>query len=309
MSGKSAREGDFIALMRALAGTAAARGLADDVAVLDDLVLTTDTLVEGVHFRPDDPAYSVGWKLAAVNLSDLAAKGAEPVGCLVNYMLSGDAVWDADFARGLGDALARFAMPVLGGDTVSGPPGHARSFTLTAIGRANGDVPARAGALGGDVLYITGPVGDAGAGLAVLQGRGDGPADLVAAYQTPQPRMATGLALAPLAHASMDISDGLLIDAQRMAAASGVMCIIEQVPLSPGVRALWGDDVPARVRAASAGDDYELLLAMAADFVPAPDSGLIRIGHVTQGAGLRLVLDGIEIPLPARLGWEHGVQY
>lgn len=299
-------EGDFIALMRGLAGTDAARGLLDDVALLGDLVLTTDTLVEGVHYLPDDPADSVAWKLAAVNLSDLAAKGAQPVGCLVNYSLSGDGAWDADFARGLGEAMRAFDMPLLGGDTVMMPAGAPRSLSLTAIGRAQGAVPSRSGAQAGDVLYTTGPVGDAGAGLALLQTGRSEPASLIEAYRRPQPRIAQGLAFAPTAHASMDISDGLLIDAQRMAQASGVAIIIEHVPLSQDYAALHGGNDAAYVRAACAGDDYELLLAMPTDWRAPTDSGLIRIGEVEVGAGLRLKLGGCEISLPDRLGWEHG---
>lgn len=308
-----AGEGDFIALMRTLAGTDGARGLLDDVAVLGDLVLTTDTLVEGVHYLPDDPADSVGWKLAAVNLSDLAAKGAQPVGCLLNYALtddaSGEAAWEAGFARGLDEALRKYAMPLLGGDTVRMPPGAPRSLSLTAIGRCDGAVPTRAGAQAGDELWVTGPVGDAGAGLDLLRAGLSEPAELVAACRRPQPRLDHGRRWAPHAHASMDISDGLLLDAQRMGEASGLAVIIDHVPVSGVFAAQHGRSTASLLRAATAGDDYELLFALppGARFGVPPDEhdGLIRIGRFEAGAGLRLVLDGEEVPLPARLGWEH----
>lgn len=304
-----AGEGDFIALMRGLAGTEAARGLVDDVALLrgrDDLILTTDTLVESLHYLPDDPAESIGWKLAAVNLSDLAAKGARPAGCLVNYMLSGDPAWDAAFARGLGAALSAFGMPLLGGDTVGRPQGAPLVLSLTAIGAVAGSVPSRAGAQVGDLLYVTGPVGDAGAGLKLLQAGEVEPEELVAAYRQPQPQLALGQAVAPHAHASMDISDGLLIDAQRMAEASGVHLAIEHVPLSPDYELLHGDDVAARMAAATAGDDYQLLFAMPPAAVARLPKELICIGKVEQGQGLSLTLDGERQSLPGRLGWEHG---
>src|SRR5690606_14592231 len=154
-----------------MAGDPAARGLMDDVALLGDLVLTTDTMVEGVHYLPGDPPASLGWKLAAVNLSDLAAKGAVPVGCLLNYALSDDPAWDAAFLGGLADILGRYAMPLLGGDTVAMPAGAPRSFSLTAIGRA-ANPPSRSGARAGDALWVTGTIGDAGAGLAIARGAG-----------------------------------------------------------------------------------------------------------------------------------------
>lgn len=297
----------FIDLLRAIASTPAARGLTDDAAVLEiagaRLVLTSDTLVEGVHFLPDDPPASIGWKLAAVNLSDLAAKGARPVACLMNYALSGDAAWDAAFLSGLRECLDCYAMPLVGGDTVAMPKGAPRSFTLTAIGEAGQAVPSRAGALPGDILYLTGPVGDAGAGLALLQAGKNEPAALVEAYRRPTPRLAEGRALAPHVHAMMDISDGLLIDAARMASASGVAMVIEDIPLSDALIALEGESIDSRIRAAQAGDDYQLLFAAPAGLaLPVP---AMRIGRATQGRGLSLHLDGAPVPLPDRLGYEH----
>src|SRR5204863_5948115 len=130
------------------------------------LVLTHDMIAGGVHYLPDDPPADVAWKLVAVNLSDLAAKGARPLGVLLGFTL-GDEIWDRAFAEGLAATLAAFGLPLLGGDTVSAPT---RVLGLTAIGRSTGIVPSRAGARPGDQLWVSGTIGDAGAGLKALQG-------------------------------------------------------------------------------------------------------------------------------------------
>ncbi|CAH0356239.1 Thiamine-monophosphate kinase [Sphingobium sp. CECT 9361] len=292
--------------MRGLATDPAARGLLDDAAVLDiggtQLVLTSDTLVEGVHYLPDDPPDTIGWKLAAVNLSDLAAKGAKPIACLMNYALSGDDGWDSAFLSGLRAALEQFAMPLVGGDTVAMPRGSARSFTLTAIGSATATpVPSRTGARAGDVLYVTGPVGDSGAGLALLRSGQSSPIALIDAYRRPQPRVAEGKALAPYVTAMMDISDGLLIDAQRMAVASGIGVTVDYISVSDAFLALRGR--AAQIEAATSGDDYELLFAAPEGAVlPVP---AIAVGRFDTGDGMRLVLDGQTVPLPKHIGYQH----
>ena len=275
-----------------------AAGLADDAAVIDGLVVTADTMVEDVHFLPGDPPGDVAWKLLAVNLSDLAAKGAVPEGVLLSYPL-GDSGWDGAFLDGFDAALARFGCTVIGGDTVSLPAGAPRMLGLTVIGRA-ARVPRRSGARAGDALWVTGTIGDAGAGLAIARGA-DGPDALLHRYRRPEPRLAEGQALAPTVSAMMDVSDGLLIDAARMAAASGLAVTIDlaRVPLSDDLRG-WNPDVLA---AATAGDDYELLFAAPADVVP-PVSAT-RIGALTAGAGLTLRRNGAPEPLPAALGWQH----
>jgi thiamine-monophosphate kinase len=291
-------EADFLLALRALPLHSGARGLFDDAAVLGPYVLTTDTLVEGVHFLSNDPPGDVAWKLLAQNLSDLAAKGARPEGVLLNYPLSGDA-WDRAFLAGLAEALATFAAPLLGGDTVSLPAGAPRVLTITAIG-ADAVSPPRMGARAGDSLFVTGTIGDAGAGLAIARGA-PGPATLLAAYRRPQPRLAEGRLLAPIVHAMSDVSDGLLIDAARMAAASGlaVTIALESVPLSPAFRDGGGDVLAA----ATAGDDYELLFAAAPDLaLPVPAT---PIGRFAAGAGLSLTRHGTPVPLPASLGYSH----
>lgn len=307
-------EADFIARLRAIATDPAARGLADDTAVLGDLVLTHDMIIEGVHFLPDDTPQDVAWKLVAVNLSDLAAKGAVPIGVLVGYTL-GDEAWDAAFADGLELALRRFGVALLGGDTVRGPAGVPRSFGLTAVGRApHCGAPPRAGARPGDQLWVTGTIGDAGIGLAMRLGQVAANATCLAAYARPEPQLAFGQAIAPHVHAMMDVSDGLLVDTERMAAASDCMLAImlEAVPLSAALLSVRRDTAETRISAATAGDDYQLLFAADALAEPAiraaaAEAGVAVavVGHADVGAGLMLVHQAQRIALPDRLGFTH----
>jgi thiamine-monophosphate kinase len=310
-------ESEFIALMRGIAVDPAARGLEDDAAVLEvggtTLVLTHDMIVEGVHFLPADPPGDVAWKLLAVNLSDLAAKGARPIGALLGYTLGGNE-WDRAFAAGLKSAALAFGVPLIGGDTVAAPAGSARSFGLTAIGEATGPVPSRAGVRAGDHLWVSGTIGDSGAGLKLLKAGVAGGRALAERYRNPRPRLEAGQRLAPLVSAMMDVSDGLLIDAGRMAAASktAIRIDIGMVPLSEAFLAAMGDAREARLFAASAGDDYELLFAAASQRSPellalADEIGLplSRIGEIEAGEGLTLCEGEETVPLPDRLGWEH----
>ncbi|MDB5685136.1 MAG: thiamine-monophosphate kinase [Sphingomonas bacterium] len=311
----------FLDALRALAPHPGARGLMDDAAVLPspvaaDLVLTHDMLVEGVHYLPTDPAGDVAWKLVAVNLSDLAAKGASPLGVLMGYALGGDDAWDAAFLVGLGEALRAFDVSLLGGDTVSMPSGAPRALGLTALGTVPpGGAPARSGAKAGDRLWVTGTIGNAGIGLSIARGQATGARSLLDAYRRPVPPLAAGRAIAPITHAMADISDGLLIDAARMATASrlAVTIDLDAVPLSDAARALAGDDRAARLAAATAGDDYELLVAAP----PHADAALLTlcqaagvtmacVGHFAAGTGLTLVDRVGAVPLPERLGYEHG---
>lgn len=289
-------EADFIAALRTLPLHPGAHDLTDDAAHLGDLVLTKDLIVEGVHFLPDDPPADVAWKLVATNLSDLAAKGAVPVGVMLGVPI-GDDAWDRAFLVGLDEVLTTFACPLLGGDTVKLPRDALRLLSLTALGRS-AHAPRRDGAKAGDALWVTGTIGDAGAGLAIAQGR-DGPDPLLQRYRRPTPRLAEGQALAPVVHAMMDVSDGLLIDATRMAAASGLMVTIDlaDVPLSGELRTFGHDALTA----ATAGDDYELLFACN---TPLPVAAT-RIGTFAEGIGLTLLDAGHPIPLPDRLGYQH----
>lgn len=283
-------EADFIAALRALPLHSAARGLADDCAVLavggETLVLTHDMMVEGTHFREGANMADVAWKLVATNLSDLAAKGAEPVGVLLGHMLGSD---DALFIKGLHEALRAFATPLLGGDTVAGK--GLRCFGLTAIGRASHtQVPSRSGAAAGEGVWITGPVGRAMLGF-------EGASDHLAAFNRPVPRLAEGRALAPHVTAMMDISDGLLLDAWRMADASGVTFALDPaaIPVADPVRA---DDCMRW------GDDYELLFTAPADTaLPVPAH---RIGTVTARGEATLQLGSTMLRASDRLGYRHG---
>ncbi|WP_267396755.1 MULTISPECIES: thiamine-phosphate kinase [unclassified Sphingomonas] len=297
-------EADFLAALRALPLHPAARGLRDDVARLagGPLVVSTDTLVEGIHFLTDDTPQDVAWKLVATNLSDLAAKGAKPEGILLNYPLSDDG-WDRAFLEGLATVLAATGTALLGGDTVTLPAGAPRFLTVTAFG-SDTPAPPRGGAGENDALWVTGTIGDAGLGLAVAQG-GEGPAALAERYRRPQPRLTEGRLLGRIAHAMMDVSDGLLIDAARMGAASGLAVELDLavVPLSDAYRAHAGDTLDARLAAASSGDDYELLFAMPAN--TPPPVAATRLGRFMRGDGLHLHLAGEPVPLPVRLGYEH----
>lgn len=252
------------------------------------LVFTHDAMVEGVHFLPGQSGEDLAWKLVATNLSDLAAKGAEPLGVLLSYQLGAD---DAAFLRGLGDALAHYRTPLLGGDTVraAGP----RSLGLTALGRAtHRPVPARSGARPGEALWLTGPLGAAMLGLEALR-RGTGETLL---YRRGQALLAEGCALAPLVGAMMDVSDGLLLDARRMAEASGVTLAIDRaaVPIAtPESR---------RDEALRWGDDYQLLFTAPVDAVL--PIAAHRIGTVTPAGDHPLLLDGL--PPAGQLGYEHG---
>lgn len=301
------RELSFIESLRAIAKHPGARGLRDDAAVLDvggtRLVLTQDALVEGVHFLPDDPPESVAWKLVAVNVSDLAAKGARPLGALMTYTLTGDAGWDASFASGLGEALAHFGAALLGGDTVSGKE---RNLSLALIGEAPGTVPSRDGAHEGDGLFVTGAIGDAGLGLTIARGEAAGPHRLLEAYRRPIPQLEAGLALAGVVSAMMDVSDGLLIDASRLAEASGVglMMDLDALPLSDEARTMGADGRAGRLSAATAGDDYQLLFTSALPLPPLA-CPVVRIGQVVPGAGIHLHDREGPVPLPLELGWLH----
>jgi thiamine-monophosphate kinase len=307
------RETELIERLRGIATAPEARGLLDDVAVLDGLVITHDSIAEGVHFRTDDPPASVGWKLVTVNLSDLAAKGASPAGALLSMSLSGNEHWDDEFLTGVEHACESYGLPLIGGDTIALPADAPKVFGMTAIGRALTEIPARAGGRPGDGLWLVGTVGDAAAGLAQLRTEANATGPLVDIYRRPIPQLGAGQALAPDAHAMMDVSDGLLLDAKRMAEASGcaIGIDLDQLPLSSAFVAERGGDVAARLFAATGGDDYALLAALGPDVDPESFSlpkgtRVTRIGVLTEGEPrISLTSGGKRVRLPERLGFEH----
>ncbi len=304
-----------------------AQGLLNDAAVFDparadSLVLTLDTMVEGVHFLAEDPPGLIGRKLLRVNLSDLAAMGARPRGYLLAtaFPKDLDEAWIAAFAAGLAEDQAVFGIALYGGDTVSTP--GPLTLSLTAFGEVpQGRALSRAGARAGDLVYVSGTIGDGALGLRVL--RGEYPAlsaaeraALAARYQLPEPRLALGEALAAqgLASAALDVSDGLVADLAHITQASGVAAEVEagSVPLSPAARAALSSDPALLPGLLSGGDDYELLFSAAperagelADLAQGLDLPLAPIGRLVAGSGVR-VLDqkGREIDL-SEAGWRH----
>jgi len=321
------RLGEFERIRRffaPLAG-AGALGLLDDAAVFpgppgQELVITTDAIVEGVHFLPADPADLVARKLLRVNLSDLAAMGAAPLGYLLTTALppTRGEDWLAAFAAGLAADQREFGIALLGGDSVA-TPGPA-SFSMTAIGTiAAGTALRRSGAAIGDEIYVSGTIGDAALGLKVLQGALAGLTAaerdaLAGRYRLPQPRLALGAALHGFAHALIDVSDGLVADLGHICETSGVAAAIEaeRVPLSSAARQALSADPSLLPLVLTGGDDYELLFAAppaAAEPLAALSGALglpvTRIGRIGAGSGV-LVRDGAgrEIEL-ASAGFQH----
>ncbi len=283
----------FIAALRRLATHPGARGLDDDCAVLEvggeALVLTHDAMAEGVHFLTGQDPADVAWKLVASNMSDLAAKGAEPLGVLLGYMFGTD---DARFLAGLEEALAHYGAPLLGGDTIAGT--GSQVLGLTALGRAtHRPVPSRSGARAGDCLWITGPVGAAMLGLEALKaGEGDS-----LAYRRPSALLAEGQALAPHVTAMMDVSDGVLLDAARLARASGVTLAID------GAAVPIATPEDRRAEALRWGEDYQLLFTAPPGFAPPVEA--FRIGEAGAMGEMPLLLDGEPLGENDGLGYEH----
>lgn len=287
------REAAFIQSLQALATHPAARSLADDCAVLDlgteTLILTHDMLLEGTHYLPGAEMADVAWKLVATNLSDLAAKGAEPLGVLLGHQLGDN---DADFVAGLAEVLAHYNVPLLGGDTVSGagPKAHG----LTAIGRATfRPVPSRSGAQIGDGLWVTGTLGTAMLGFEALR---DGTGGDHAAYSRPMALLPQGQALAPLVSAMMDVSDGLLLDAFRLAEASQVSIAIDSAAAPVA-------DPARRLECLRWGDDYQLLFTLPPGLEP--PVAATRIGAVEGRGFAPLYLDGEPLVNAEGLGYQH----
>ncbi len=292
-----------------------ARELLDDVAVLEGvapLAISMDTLVEGVHFpagilSPDQ----VARRALRVNLSDLAAAGARPLCHFLSLQLPAgtDRAWMAAFASGLRRDQERFGLPLAGGDTVRTPGPLAVS--LTVVGRTGRGGPlSRARAAAGDTLVVTGTIGDAHLGRLHLEGRlpgGSGAERLVRRFLLPEPRLQLGQALAPAAHAAIDVSDGLLADVRNLcrAAGTGARVCLDRIPLSPAGRGVVHRGHATLHELATGGDDYELLVSVPRPALPevlSMGSGgrvmMTPIGRLTANPDIAVVLpDGRESAL------------
>ena len=313
---------------RPLATDPGAFDLIDDAAILkssaDDIVVTTDAIVEGTHFLSDDPPDAIARKALRVNLSDLAAKGAEPAGFVLTLALrEADDAWLAPFARGLGEDATQFGCLLLGGDTVSTP--GPLMISITAFGRVPpGKMARRNGAKAGDRVVVSGTIGDAALGLELLKGGAAAAAlandaaardMLIGRYRIPQPRTALAQAVRDHASAAMDVSDGLAGDLAKLCAASGISAAIDaqSIPLSAAGRALLARGAASIESIVSGGDDYEILCTIPENRFEAFEQAakiagvaVTSIGTIIAGLGFPRFIDaqGTEIALP-RLSYSH----
>ena len=307
-------------------GAEEALGLLDDAALIrqepgQDLVVTKDAIVQGVHALATEGPAALAQRLLRVNLSDLAAKGATPYAALLAVAWPGG--WTAQdratFATGLGEDLQRYGVLLLGGDTVSTPGPFQASLTL--LGRVPaGRMVRRSGGRSGQVLLVSGTIGDGWLGLQAARGGGDFPPEdrvwLAGRYHRPDPRTDLSVQIRTECSAAADVSDGLLADAGHVALASAVGCTIalDRMPLSAPARR-WLDRQPDRTKAllalASGGDDYEVVAV--ADAAAAqrliltlapPGRGWTALGVLTDTPGLAAEVDGQPVPVE-RTGWSH----
>lgn len=307
-----------------LATAPGALGLLDDAALFDvpdghSCVVTTDAMVAGVHFFLNDAAYGIGWKLLAVNLSDLAAMGAVPIGYTLDLALQPGwtARWVEDFAAGLRDCQVKYGISLLGGDTVSIP--GPLTVAITAFGAVpRGTALLRGGARPGDSVWVSGTVGDAALAVRLREGWVPGSAVdttfLDRRLDLPEPRLALGQALRGLASAAADVSDGLVADLGHICAASRVAAEIHfgDVPLAAPVLAMVRAEPDLARLILAGGDDYELVFTAPAEAESAireaasgARTSVTRIGRIESGSGVRVFdAGGREIVLD-RLGFAH----
>jgi thiamine-monophosphate kinase len=315
LQGNPSGEDSLIArYFRPLATDPGAFGLLDDAAILkahgEDIVVTTDAVVAGVHYLPDDPPETIARKALRVNLSDLAAKGATPAGFVLTLALQrADDDWLTAFARGLGEDARAFSCPLLGGDTVATP--GPLTVSITAFGRVpEGRMIHRSGAKPGDRVMVTGTIGDATLGLDILRGgavaaaiASDIPSRdfLVGRYRVPEPRNALARVVRDHANAAMDVSDGLAGDLAKLCAASRVSAVIDApaIPLSAPAAGLLARGTVGVEAIVSGGDDYEILCAIPEARVGAfaqaartAGVAVTSIGSVIAGAMAPKFLDG-----------------
>jgi thiamine-monophosphate kinase len=327
-STESAEDRLIARYFRPLATHPGALGLGDDAAVMTpppgcDLVLTTDGVIAGVHFFPDDPPGSIGRKALRMNLSDLAAKGAKPAGFLLSLALprGTDEAWIAAFAAGLGEDIAHYGCPLLGGDT-DHTPGPV-SVSIAVFGTVpHGKMVRRSTAKPGDSVVVTGTFGDAALGVKLRRDKSLAKSwrltqamvrHLEQRYLLPQPRNALAQALLHHAGAAMDVSDGLAGDLVKLARASSVAAEIDvaRVPLSDAARAAIGAEPPLIETMLTGGDDYEIVLTAAPQELPALRAAakaagvpVTEIGRVEAGEGARFIHDGKALPF-ARASYSH----
>ncbi len=313
-------------LIAPLARHPGARKLIDDGAVIGpssgmEFAVTKDMMAEGVHFLPDDPPGMVARKLLRTNLSDLAAMGARPLGYLLGLASDGrrSEAWYTGFFEGLARDQQEFGISLLGGDTIAAKDGLL-TLSLTAFGEVPpGRSFTRDRVRPGDIVAVTGTIGDAALGLLVRTGALPGlgarqDAELEQHYLLPEPRVSLGAALLDIVHGAIDISDGLLADAMHLAQASGVTMdlLVEEIPFSDSVRLALDGDPALLHRVLTGGDDYELLLTMApgdldraAHIAATNGIRLTRIGRCRRGVGLNLLRrDGTRLE-PTTRGWSH----
>jgi thiamine-monophosphate kinase len=313
------RPGEFELIERyfkPLASPPGAFGLTDDVAVMqpragEELVLKVDTLAEGVHFFSDDPPEGIAAKALRINLSDLAGKGAEPRGYLLALSLRSDwtEAWVAGFSRGLAADQHMYGLSLLGGDTTRASGGT--TVSITAIGSVpEGKLVRRSGARPGDIVFVTGTIGDAALGLRVRRKEFDqrvpGAEHLLRRYMIPEPRLRLAPVLRRYASAALDVSDGLVGDFGHICKESGVTGTIEValVPMSPPAQRLVESQPDAMHWVLTGGDDYEVLATVPEGSAEAferdaKEAGVAvaRIGHVAAGSGPPTVLDNAGNPL------------
>jgi thiamine-monophosphate kinase len=292
-------------------------GIGDDAAVVAvpagrELAIAVDTLVEGIHFPPGTDPADIGWKALAVNLSDLAAMGATPAWALLALTTpDGDEAFFDGLARGFAELATPYRLALIGGDTTRGP----LTVTVAVHGFiAPGEALLRSGARVGDVVMVTGTLGDAAAGLRCLEEHDLTPyASMIDRLNRPVPRVSAGQALRGVATACIDISDGLVADLGHICTASGVGASIDAA-LLPRSSALLTHfaEADAQDFALGGGDDYELCFTVPADQAAEVGAvlsrlgcGATRIGRIVEGAGVRVVDDAGETLMPARSGWNH----
>jgi thiamine-monophosphate kinase len=301
-------------------------GIGDDAALLrpsagQQLVACTDTLIAGVHFPHDTPPEDIGWKSLAVNLSDLAAMGAQPAWAMLALTLpQADAGFVERFAEGFAQLARAHAVSLVGGDTTQGP----LSITISAFGFIpEGQALLRSGARIGDAVFVTGTLGEAAGALRLLRDSGLGTRGsgkqypgLFARLNRPQPRIAAGLALRGIANACIDVSDGLLADLGHICQASNVGAEVQadSLPISQPLRQAF---VPEQCRdfALSGGDDYGLCFTASKEDTPRIDEafskldcGVTRIGRIVAEPGVRVLdANGTAMETPRR-GWQHFTQ-